>query len=89
MPAKKWFPGISKIFGLVQIQRFWGNSTDRPRALARKVLGGVHGRPGSVALEASEAQHLQPVRVRPPGQQFGGGLPRALGTVAPLQPAVV
>src|SRR5256885_1388615 len=43
----------------------------------------------SGANEASVAEHFQPMRVRPTGQQLGWCLPHALGTLASLQPPVV
>ena len=44
-------PGKSQKVGLVQIQRFSGNSTESERALTRKVLGGHCERPSQPRLK--------------------------------------
>ncbi len=83
-------------FGLVQKRPFQGNTSavrshgaDRPRAWACQGLGGASGVPGSGACEPREAQQLQPMRVRPTGQQFRRCLALTLRSLAPLQHAVV
>ena len=56
------------IFGLVQIRRFSGNSTDDERALT--VQGSQRGAPTAVsgAAEAGVAEHFQPMRVGLPSE---------------------
>jgi hypothetical protein len=54
--------------GLVQIERFWGNSTDDERALT--VQGSQCGAPTTVSGAAEEgvAEHFQPMWMRLPSQ---------------------
>ena len=84
-------PKVPKVaeMGLVQIRRFWGNSTDDERALT---VQGAQGGAATIVLGAAEegvAEQLQPMRVRLPCQQFGRRLTPALGAIAAFQPAVV
>src|SRR5437879_2242512 len=67
--------------GLVQIRRFWGNSTDDERALT--VQGSRRGAPTTVlgAAEAGVAEQLQPMWVRLPCQELGRGLTLAVGAI--------
>src|SRR3954451_23515137 len=82
-------PEVGQKRGLVQIRRFWGNSTDDERALT--VQGSHRGAPTLVSGAAEEgvAEHLQPMRVRLPCQELRRGLTLAVGAIAALQPAVV
>ena len=88
IPGLKAFAKWDKV-GLVQMRRFWGNSADDERALT--VQGSQRDVPTTVlgAAEAGVAEHFQPMGVRLPGQQFGGGLPHTLGAITALQPSVV
>src|SRR3954464_6380776 len=88
-PCRERISAMAATLGLVQNREFLGNSTDRLRALTGKVLGDALGATVSGADEANVAEHLQPMRVRPTGQQLGRCLSHALGTITTLQPPVV